>query len=155
MFFCCLVTYMSTWNWHSTTFDSRCSVLQCVAVCCSVLQPLTVLQHTATTHCNILQTDTRPPLTVTSVLQPLTVLQHTATHCNTLQHTATHCNILQTDTWPPYRARLARFYFEYLYRYVRTPTHFPFDLHVCLKLTLGHLWQYTPYTPYAISFSNV
>jgi len=57
--------------------------LQCVAVCCSVLQAQELaakgcftathcvsLQHTAS-HCN--------------------TLQHTATHCNTLQHTATHC----------------------------------------------------------------
>jgi len=43
----------------------RCSVLQCVAACCSVLQRV------------------------------FHVLQHTATHCNTLQHTATHCNVSQ------------------------------------------------------------
>ena len=45
---------------------SPLSVLQCVAVCCT-------LQQTAT-DCNR--------------------LQQTATDCNTMQHTATHCNIL-------------------------------------------------------------
>jgi len=65
-----------------------CSVLQCVAVCCSdvthslmhllahndVSHVWNALQHTAT-HCN--------------------TLQHTATHCNTLHHTTTYCNALQ------------------------------------------------------------
>jgi len=79
--------------------------LQCVAVCCSVLQCVAVRgrvyvgystisslnmlfkqhiqgQHTAT-HCNTLQHTTE-----------CNTLQHTATHCNTLQPTATHCNML-------------------------------------------------------------
>jgi len=78
-----------------------CSVLQCV--CCSVLQSATLcntLQHSATL-CNTLQhTATRMPRIVVapccSVLQCVccSVLQ-SATLCNTLQHTATHCNTLQ------------------------------------------------------------
>jgi len=83
---------------------ARCSVLQRVAVWCSVLQaklrldgdsrrldggkvPFTycnTLQHTAT-HCNTLQHTTTH----------CNALQHTATRCNTLQRTATHCNALR------------------------------------------------------------
>jgi len=51
------------------------SVLQCVALCCSVFPPVSVCFH-------VLQ---RPMLC--GVMPPPT--QHTATHCNTLQHTAT------------------------------------------------------------------
>jgi len=63
----------------------------CVAVCCSVLQCVAV----------ICEDIPFPPSTatctsmshVTSMKQPCHIsLQHTATHCNTLQHTATHCN---------------------------------------------------------------
>jgi len=69
-----------------------CSVLQCVAVCFHVFEgrekvhraPARVAathcntpQHTAT-HCNTLATHHN-------------TLQHTATHCSTLQHTAAHC----------------------------------------------------------------
>jgi len=71
-------------------------VLQCIAVCCSMLLYVpvcfSVLQCVAvrcsaallslTTHCNTLQhSATR-----------CNTQQHTATRCNTLQHTATHCN---------------------------------------------------------------
>jgi len=89
-------------------------VLQCVAVCCSVLQckhlnsrvahmiesccifeqgsshlrpHCNTLQHTAT-HRNTLLTHTW----ISHVVQVTWhTLQHTATHGNTLQHTATHC----------------------------------------------------------------
>ena len=70
-----------------------CSMLQHVAVCCSVLQCVRcrylhyAAPHTAT-HCNTLQH------TVTHC----NTLQHTATHCNTLQHTATHCTTQQHTT---------------------------------------------------------
>ena len=72
------------------SFAVRCSVLQCVAVCCSALREslevcavtsaLSVLKNTELgcvgfTHCN--------------------TLQHTATLCSTPQHTATHYNTLQ------------------------------------------------------------
>jgi len=87
----------------------RCSVLQCVAVCCSVLQALRCTsnqssepcemaqyshpQHTAT-HCNPLQHTAVHCNTLQYTATHCSTLQHTATHCNTLQHTATHCNTL-------------------------------------------------------------
>ena len=43
-----------------------------IHICPANNQNCKTLQHTATTHCNI--------------------LQHTATRCNTLQHPVTHCN---------------------------------------------------------------
>ena len=63
-------------------------MLECVGVCCSVMQTVAVswweslcefkpMRHAATC-CNM--------------------LQHAATHCNTLQHTATHCNAWQRTT---------------------------------------------------------
>jgi len=72
-----------------------CSVLQCVAVCCSVVQRgaawYSVVQCVAVAVC-----------CSCSVLQCVFTLdpnRHhvfaTATHCNTLQHTATHCNTLR------------------------------------------------------------
>ena len=86
--------------------------VQCVAVCCSVLQCVAVytLQHTAT-HCiGTRQNTCDVPVTAT---RHCNALQHTctsaslrrkvrvtATHCKTLQHTATHCNTLQlTYRW--------------------------------------------------------
>ena len=89
------------------------SVLQCVVVCCSVLQyvaavsfihfatcvgPFSLLQDTAThcntlqhtaTHCNTLQHNIKD---IAACDVPFWLLRHTATHCNTLQHTATYCN---------------------------------------------------------------
>jgi len=87
------------------------SVLQCVAVRCSVS-----IQHTSrndhvrqniaqsehelytATHCNTCNT-----LQHTAThCSTCNTLQHTARHCNTLQHTATHCNTLQhTATHKP------------------------------------------------------
>ena len=58
-------------------------MLQCVAVCCSVLR------HGAV-RCSVLH--------VPGVYEYAThcsALHHTATHCTILQHTATHCNTLQ------------------------------------------------------------
>jgi len=96
-----------------------CSVLQCVAVCCSVLHQshlsrdwqTRLMQHTAT-HCSTLQhTAIHKKLTNEIDATHCNTLQHTATHCNTqetdkrdwcntLQHTATHCNTLQyTRDW--------------------------------------------------------
>jgi len=64
-----------------------CSVLQCVAVCCSVLAiaddaTKRLRQAIGGIHCHM-------------------PLQHTETHCNTLQHTATHCNTLHTHCNAP------------------------------------------------------
>ena len=62
-----------------------CSVLQCVAVCRTAQSQTFYLTSFTTTHCNTLQ----------HAAKHRTTLQHTATHCNTLQHTAAHCNTLQ------------------------------------------------------------
>ena len=93
-------------------------MLQCVAVCCSVLQCVAAchVSHThwhdvtvghiycntsvsyVTAHSNTLQ-HTAPHCNLNTI-----TLYHTATHCNTQQHTATHCNKLQhTATWAPWR----------------------------------------------------
>jgi len=100
-----------------------CSVLQCVAVCCSFewcdilpwCQPVMSLyasiiidthhhthhptrhvsgQHTAM-RCNALQHTATHCNTLQHTATHCNTLQHTATHCNTLQHTAIHCNTLQ------------------------------------------------------------
>ena len=79
----------------------RCSVLQCVAVCCGMLQfgcdamtcvrvrtkSLLCRNCNAPMHCNALQ------CTATHC----NALQRTATHCNALQRTATHCNTTATQ----------------------------------------------------------
>jgi len=87
-------------------------VLQCVEVCCSVLQCVAVLQSPwplacsmKPTHCNALQfTATRCStathcnslqLTTPGLFGRAKTLQRTATKCNSLQYTATHCNSLQ------------------------------------------------------------
>jgi len=66
---------------------ARCSVLQRVAVWCSVLQAKWRLDggKVPFAHCNTLQ----------NTATHCNTLQHTATHCHTLPHTATHCNALQ------------------------------------------------------------
>jgi len=84
-------------------------VLQCIVVCCSVLQcsackSLSVFASAPDVYvcqdCNTLHHDA----TQSHVLQHTHVHREgmhsgsvvmTATHCNTLQHTATHCNTLQ------------------------------------------------------------
>jgi len=84
--------------------------VQCVAVCCSVLQRVAVchanrcfLHHTATysitlqhtaTHCNTINV-CAPIRTYVLPREQSNTLPHTAAHSNALQHTATHCNKLQ------------------------------------------------------------
>ena len=98
--------------------SALCKRLQCVALCCSVLQwvkcdfviRLALYKSASTyqtglmtkshsTHCNPLQhtathCNTHPWHMSNENYDKVTLnpLQHTATHCNTLQHTATHCN---------------------------------------------------------------
>ena len=101
----------------------NCSVLQCVAVycsvCCNVLKHritsaasshCNTLQHTAT-HCNTLQhsrkvlgwhqSRVRVLIAATkckiilNTANRCNTLKHNEIRCNTLQHTATHCNTLQ------------------------------------------------------------
>jgi len=73
-----------------------CSVLQCVAVCCSV---------PATSNRTQLETDDFSIISSFRILsRQHTTTQNTAKHCKTLQHTATHCNTLQhtaTHSTPP------------------------------------------------------
>jgi len=81
-------------------------MLQCVAVCCSVLQRWAVC-CSACTICNsrLQLQDNLAFLVCTwpvhvwyewvmSLPTYCNILQHNATHCNTLQHTATHCNCM-------------------------------------------------------------
>ena len=60
---------------HAIKYNAamRCSVLQCVAVCCSKHSPMAIKQLYSV--CN--------------------TLQHAATRCNTLQHAATRCKRLE------------------------------------------------------------
>ena len=73
------------------------SVLQCacVVVCCNVLQcrlqPRTELLFRHT--CDM--THSRATNTLQHIATHCNTLQHVATHCNTLHHIATHCNTLQ------------------------------------------------------------
>jgi len=92
-----------------------CSVLQCVAVCCSQQRrgakchvrdmtsdalyecdpPSYIVGYDcACVHCNILEYTATHCNTLQHTAEHCNTLQHTATHCNTLQHTATHCNTL-------------------------------------------------------------
>ena len=59
-------------------------MVQCVAVC------LSVLQCVALTSLESLHDYPYIPAVKANLVD-----RHTATYCNTLQHTATHCNILQ------------------------------------------------------------
>ena len=94
-----------------------CSVLQCVAVCCSELPPLclqTCLAAATRDCCSMAQcvavccnerlllclpTAHNTPVSQCNTLHHTATncntLQHTAQDSNTLQHTATHCNTLQ------------------------------------------------------------
>ena len=84
--------------------------LQCVSVCCSVLQCVfsvfAVCLQCVVVCCSanvehrghwkwkiLVQTDS----TLQHAATHCNTLQYTATHCNTLQHTATHCNTLQNN----------------------------------------------------------
>jgi len=92
-------------------------VLQCGAVCCSVLQWLecavtlenppgglwgVALQHTAT-PCNTLFYTVIPCTTlqhpITHTATHYTTLQHITPHCNTRHHNATHYTTLQHTAW--------------------------------------------------------
>jgi len=73
-----------------------CSEVQCVVVCCSVLQ---VARSGPTTRKTAIKHNDNATASNCRILQhPAThynTLKHTATHCNSLQHTATHCNTMQ------------------------------------------------------------
>ena len=102
----CVETYL-----FYILFVDVCSVLQCVAVCCNVLQCkfLFVWKLISFTlkHLNLRYTCfwcvdtclvgviTHPVCVQIYLISCVNTLQHTATHCNILQHTATHCKILQ------------------------------------------------------------
>jgi len=102
-------------------------VLQCVAVCCSVLQCVQPYKHkymywflfqrcggrrvqpvinlrfmNTATHCNTLQHTATHCNTLQRTATPVINLRYmnTTTHCTTLQHTATHCNTLQHTATP-------------------------------------------------------
>ena len=122
----CVVVYFTCiavlWQFCGSV---RCSVLQCVAVCCSAphrernLRAYYV-EGMCCSVCNTKRCDdddatTKEPYISTkepyilakepyiSAKSPvfsqnaaaMMTLQHTATHCNALQHTAIHCNTLQ------------------------------------------------------------
>jgi len=74
---------------HDAVF---CSVLQFVAVCCSVLQWFGWRNYSD-------HSDDVPYLIPMMILKIRMILyntlQHSASHCNTLQHFASHCNTLQ------------------------------------------------------------
>jgi len=88
-----------------------CTVLQRVAVCCSVLQrgevsvlpSLYVSVSFSVSHLQAYNTNTPLQNTATHC----NTRQHTATHGNTLQHTATHCNIVSR-----YRAATCDMFFH-------------------------------------------
>jgi len=67
-----------------------CRVLQCVVVCCSVLQCGAV----CCIYIFVVMERAKPTALFVLLLLYCNTLQHTATHRNTLQHTATHCNTL-------------------------------------------------------------
>jgi len=77
-----------------------CSVLQCVAVCCSVAVPAVCCSVAVRPECCSMLQSLRLSVSLWGYLaltscRLLSHVQHTATHCNTLQHTATYCNTLQ------------------------------------------------------------
>ena len=71
-------------------------MLQCVSVCCSVLQ-------CGTTYSRITTQSVHQQQQQHAHLQFRDTLQHTATHCNTLQHTGTHCNTQPQYAQPQYQ----------------------------------------------------
>ena len=103
-------SFMHTWHdsckyrfsWHD--LHGRFSVVQCGAVCCSVLQCVVVIWLTAncTWHDFMVKVHTAAHCNTGIVaLQPIgdathrTTQHNTATQCNTLQYHATRCNKLQ------------------------------------------------------------
>jgi len=84
------------WAWAWACAYVHCCVLQCAAVCCSVLQQCEVggvVEKGTRTNIHNNQSAVDSP----ALMSPER-LQHTATHCNTLQHTATFCNTLQQSS---------------------------------------------------------
>ena len=79
-----------------------CSVLQCVAVCCSVwqcvLQCVAVCGSVWLVCCGVSSHGHEWQFNGVDTNSHCNTLQHTVTHCNTLQHTATHCQILLQHT---------------------------------------------------------
>jgi len=80
-------------------------VLQCAAVCCSLLQSVAMcysVWQCVAVRCSVSAPRSRAVGSTIRVPEKggptlCNTFQHrdTATHCNTLQHTATHCNTLQ------------------------------------------------------------
>jgi len=85
------------------------SVLQCIAVCCSVFpcvaasdavqinaspMPVTILSSLLDSR-SVLQCVAVPALSLPVSLLALDAMQHSATLCNTPQHSATHCSTMQ------------------------------------------------------------
>ena len=68
-------------------------VLQCVAVCCSVLQRVAVSTKLRISQ-NLTELQISPELTKLPV-NLNACLVHTATHCSTLQHTTARCDTLR------------------------------------------------------------
>ena len=92
---CCSVLHLK-WILTSLHIPSLCcSVLQCVAVCCSVLQWKWMLTSLHIPSLTHFPHTCRDPFQLQHTATHCNTLQHTATHRNTLQHTATHCNALQ------------------------------------------------------------
>ena len=80
-------------------------MLQCVAVCCSVLQGNDAIRHKIVYRKSLFVSmkACMTSLTLQHTAAHCSTLQHTATHYTTLHHTATHCNTLQrtaTQTMP-------------------------------------------------------
>ena len=73
---------------------SESSVLQCVAVCCSVLQCVESSIKWSKSESSVALSGVRVSVALEqSSLLLYSTLQHTATHCNTLQHTATDTHV--------------------------------------------------------------
>jgi len=83
---CSAQELMDSARWLFNGLFSIHSVLQCVAVCCSA---------SLLWRCRALLQNYK----ITNLAQELIEwVLHTATHRNTLQHTATHCNTLRCNT---------------------------------------------------------
>jgi len=89
---CCSV--LQCRNHGTLTHMSKVSMLlvMCVAVCCSVLQCVALLCCGVLQYVAVWCSTEMMAHTYTWARWDYHSLQHTATHCNTLQHTATHCN---------------------------------------------------------------
>ena len=134
--------------YDESTRNMCCSVLQCVAVCCSVL-----LQCIAV-YCSLfiwrvyMQHVLQCVAVCCSVLQVvhITSLQHTATHSNTQQHTATHSSTPQhTATHSSTQQHTATKINESRYgSYTHTHTHTLVHAHsLTLTHTRTHIYTHT------------